>query len=115
MRYGLLIIVSFVWLFLMSATSSYAVVPGMWPFLQSLMSFLPQILLFVMVGISMVFKFGTWKRMFGWILRKVRTKPGIVAATAVVILAGVGIYIIVTGSSKVAPQSPSDGNFDKPL
>ena len=90
---------------LMFASASYAVVPGMWPFLQSISSFLPQILLFLMVAISAVFKFGTWKRVFAWIGRAIRTKIGASVAAVVVLLAGLALYILITGSGSVARQA----------
>ena len=70
MQRGLSSIMLCILVFLMSASDSHAVVPGMWPFLQSLMSFLPQIILFVLVGMSMILKFSTWKSAFRWIARK---------------------------------------------
>ncbi|MFC1715581.1 PQQ-binding-like beta-propeller repeat protein [Candidatus Poribacteria bacterium] len=87
---------------LLFASAAHAVVPGMWPFLQSLSSFLPQILLFVMIGLSAVFKFGTWKRVFAWIGRKIRTKVGASVTVGVVILMGLAIYILVNISGSTA-------------
>ena len=94
---------------LLFASAAYAVVPGMWPFLQSLSSFLPQILLFVIVGISAVLKFSTWKRIFSWIGRRIRTKVGASVAVGIVILTGLAIYVSVIGSGSVAHQL-STGN-----
>ena len=85
---------------------SYAVVPGMWPFLQSLVSFLPQILLILLIGASAIFKFSTWKRIFAWIARNIRTKTGVgITVGVVVLLVGLVVYILVPGSGGVARQS----------
>jgi outer membrane protein assembly factor BamB len=104
MQRGLSSIMLCILVFLMSASDSHAVVPGMWPFLQSLMSFLPQIILFVLVGMSMILKFSTWKSAFRWIARKLRTRLGVGVAAGVVILAGVGIYMLAAGPGSVVPQ-----------
>ena len=87
---------------LVLAPASYAVVPGMWPFLQSLVSFLPQIFLLLLVGISVIFKFGTWKRMFRWMARKIRTKTGASVTAAIMVLAGLAVYMLVTGVERAA-------------
>lgn len=96
-------------LLLIFAQASYAVVPGMWPFLQSLSSFLPQILLFVMIGLSAVFKFGTWKRAFAWIGRNLHTKTSVGATVGVVILIGLAVYIFAVGGKSGAHQTSSNG------
>jgi outer membrane protein assembly factor BamB len=96
-----------IFVLLMFATASYAVVPGMWPFLQSLVSFLPQILLFIMIGASAVFRFGTWKRVFAWIARKIRTKTGASVTAGILVLTGLAVYIIFTGFRAVTPHLPS--------
>lgn len=90
------------------ASTVHAVVPGMWPFLQSISSFLPQILLFVMIGLSAIFKFGTWKRLFSWIKLKIRTKIGASAAIGIFVLIGILIYIFIMGSGGSAHESPAD-------
>ena len=106
----MLIALFFVFMLLVFTSASHGVVPGMWPFLQSVSSFLPQILLFLMVGLSAIFKFGTWKRIFAWIGRRARTKVGASVAAAVAILTGVGIYMLIAGSGSVANQLSSDGS-----
>jgi outer membrane protein assembly factor BamB len=92
---------------LMLAPVSHAVVPGMWPFLQSLASFLPHILLFLLIGASAILKFSTWKRIFAWIARKARTKIGASVTAAVVALAGGVVYILITIPGSVGPHLPS--------
>jgi outer membrane protein assembly factor BamB len=87
---------------LVLAPACYAVVPGMWPFLQSLVSFLPQIFLFLLVGVSVIFKFSTWKRIFKWMAREVRTKTGACVAAGGMVLAGLAVYMVVTGGERVA-------------
>ena len=94
---------------LVFASVAHAIVPGVWPFLQSLSSFLPQILLFLLVGISAVFRFGTWKRVLAWIGRKIRTKVGASVAVGIVILAGLAIYVFVNGSGSATRQPFPDG------
>jgi len=79
----------------------------MWPFLQSLSSFLPQILLFVMVGVSAVFKFSAWKRGLAWIGRKIGTKAGVSVIVVLVILISLTMYILFKDSGSVAYQPPT--------
>ncbi len=110
MNCKLVCIAFFILIFLVFVPASYAVVPGMWPFLQSLMSFLPQILLILLVGISAIFKFSTWKNLLAWIARKTRTKIGIGVIAGVVVLAALGVYMLIAGSGSVMTQSPPDGN-----
>lgn len=95
------------------ATPSYAVVPSMWPFLQSLVSFLPQILLFILVGISVIFKFSTWKLIFAWFGRNIKTKIGIgvtiVFALAIMSLATY-LFLYYTGNIALkSRKGQSDG------
>ncbi len=93
---------------LVFVSNSYAVIPGMWPFLQSLMSFLPQIFLILMVGLSAIFSFGTWKRLFAWIGRNIRTKIGASVAAGVVVATTVVIYLFIAGSGSVSNYSSAD-------
>ena len=94
---------------LVFASTAHAVVPGMWPFLQSLMSFLPQIFLIILVGLSAIFRFGTWKRIFAWIARKMRTKIGAVVAAVVIVSVVVVIYLLAVGPG----GSTNSPNTDK--
>ena len=93
---------------LLFVPASYAVVPGMWPFLQSLMSFLPQILLFLVIGISAIFRFGTWRRIFAWIARNTRTKIGVSVIIGVLFVVCLTAYIIIAKSGRVVTQFPPD-------
>jgi outer membrane protein assembly factor BamB len=91
----------FVLMFLIFVPSAYAVVPGVWPFLQSLVSFLPQILLFLLIGASAIFKLNTWKRILTWLARKIRTKVGMGATAGVVLLvSSITLCLIFSGSER---------------
>ncbi len=97
------------------APASHAVVPGMWPFLQSLASFLPQIILFILIGVSAIFRFGTWKRVFAWIGSKAHTKTGAALIAGIVVLVGLIAYVIIFISGSAVRQLYSGEGLEWPV
>lgn len=95
-------------LFLIFVPASYAVVPSVWPFLQNLVSFLPQILFFLLFGASVIFKLSTWRRVLAWLAHNIRTKIGIsVAAGAVLLISVLTLYLILFRTGKTSVESLS--------
>lgn len=103
----------FILAFLVVVPVSHAVVPSMWPFLQSIMSFLPQIVVFILVGISVLFRFSTWKSALAWIGRKVRTRVGFGIAAGIVTLSALGMYMLLTGDGSATPGLSADEDFSE--
>jgi len=88
-------------LLFISASSSHAVIPQLMPIIQTLLSFLPQIAIFLLFSISLIFKFDTWKRIFGTLV-KALSNPLILVITviAVFVVASSAYFLFFRG----APQ-----------
>jgi len=80
---------------------AYAVIPQVWSIMQSMMSFLPQIVVFLIFSISLIFKFDTWKNLLGKLRAALSNR--IVLGTVIVVIVGIGIsaYIfLIVGVQK---------------
>ncbi|HIE25675.1 TPA: hypothetical protein EYP66_00130, partial [Candidatus Poribacteria bacterium] len=84
-----ILIITTIFLFI-SATPAHAVIPQFMPIIQMLLSLLPQIALFVLFSISLIFKFSTWRRIFS----KATSNPLILAITVIAVVS-VGFYFFL--------------------
>jgi len=73
---------------LISTSSAHAVIPQFVPIIQTLSTFLPQIAIFLLLSISLIFKFSTWKGIFSKVV-KALSNPLILVIT-VIAVAGIG-------------------------
>ena len=91
---------------LLCVTSAEAVVPQLWTFMQGMLSFLPQIALFVVFSVSLIFKWSTWKMLYS----KWRSHPRLVHLTLLAV-AALAIYVyfgILRPQPSAAPVSLAD-------
>ncbi len=97
MNLWLLILVLF-----LSTHAAEAVVPQLWSVMQGVLSFLPQIFLFLVFTISLAFKWSTWKGLFA----KWRNRPSLVSATLLGLIA-VAVLLAFRLSGPATPTSVS--------
>lgn len=80
---------------LISTTSAHAVIPQFMPIIQTLLSLLPQIVLFLLFSISLIFKFSTWKRIFSKSVKMLSNRLILVITIIALAGGGSGAYFLL--------------------
>jgi len=91
---------------LISTSSVYAVIPQFMPIIQTLLSFLPQIALFLLFSISLIFKFSTWKGIFSKVVKTLSNPLILVSVIIAVVGIGAGSYFLFFRHTVVRELNP---------